>query len=262
MRKSNLVISYHAMRKAIGWIGILLPFALLIGDYTVKSLDLLNNKWFVKTNECYQYYPFESSFKASISHYYYSSVGEIFSSSLFAMALFLFCYKGHPLRRGEFGLSDKAMSNLAAFFAIGIVIFPTSSPHCIPDNLRIFISSENTGIIHFIFAGLFFIALSFISIFNFRRTKKVSEFGTKPLHNLYKYCGFIMISCVVLIFIYTKLLRYKYAWLDEIYPVLILETIALIAFGISWLMKGKIYSGFLAKKIKELGNLESNAKLE
>lgn len=252
MRKSNLVISYHTMQKAVGWIGILLPFALVIGDYTVKKINILNNSWFVKTNECYQMHPYESPLKASISHYYYSSVGEIFTSSLFALSLFLFCYKGHPLRKKDIGLSDRVMSKLAAFFAIGIVIFPTSSPHCIADNLRTFISSENTGNIHFIFAGLFFATLAFISIFNFRRTKKVYEFGTKPSHNLYKYCGFIMLACIVLIFTYRMYVRGKYHWLDNLYPIFIFESIALIAFGVSWLTKGKIHKGYLAKKIKEL----------
>jgi hypothetical protein len=259
MQKSNFVISYLTMRKAIGWIGILLPLALVIGDYSIKKLNLLNNNWFVKTDDCYHVYPFDSSLKSSISYYYYSSVGEIFTSALFAVALFLFCYKGHPLRKGEFGLSDKAMSNLAAFFALGIVIFPASSSHCIPDNLRIFISSKNTGIIHFIFAGLFFTSLSFISIFNFRRTEKVSEFGTKPPHNLYKYCGFIMLTSILFIFVYSKILKHKFIWLDNLYPVFILETIALLAFGVSWLTKGKIYSGYIAKKLKKISDIDSSS---
>lgn len=245
------------MRKAIGWIAILLPFALILGDYTISRLDLLNNKWFVKTGECYHVFTYASPFKASISHYYYSSVGEIFTGALGTVALFLFCYKGHPLRKSEFGLSDRAMSNLAAFFALGIVAFPTTTKHCITDNSRVFTSSFNTGIIHFTFAGLFFITLAFISIFNFRRTKKVSEFGTKPSHNLYKYCGIIMLTCVFLILIYRFFLRYKYNWLDGIYPILILETIALLAFGVSWLTKGRIYRGYLAKKIIELVDMDS-----
>ncbi|SEQ04385.1 hypothetical protein SAMN05444005_10569 [Flavobacterium urocaniciphilum] len=232
------------MRKAIGWIAILLPFALIMGEYIISQLDLLNNPWFVKTNECYQVYTYGSPFKASISHYYYSSVGEIFTGALGTVALFLFCYKGHPLRKSEFGLSDKVMSKLAAFFALGIVAFPTTSKHCIEDNLRVFTSSFNTGIIHFAFAGLFFVTLAFISIFNFRRTKKVSEFGTKPAHNIYKYCGYVMLICVALILIYRVFLRDQYEWLDSIYPILILETIALIAFGVSWLTKGKVYKDF------------------
>lgn len=242
------------MRKAVGWIAILLPFTLILGDYIIQRLDLLNNKWFVKTNECYTVYHYASPFKASISHYYYSSVGEIFTGALGTVALFLVCYKGHPLRKSEFGFSDRTMSNLAAFFALGIVAFPTTTKHCIIDNSRVFISSQITGVIHFIFAGLFFITLAFISIFNFRRTKKVSEFGTKPFHNLYKYCGIIMLVCVFLILIYTKILRYRYEWLDNIYPGLILETIALIAFGVSWLTKGKIFNSDLAQKIKEIGD--------
>ena len=234
----NLVISYHRMHQTIGWLGLSLPFLLLAGNYFINEYNLLNNDTFVMT-QCNSYTA-DTSFKSSISHYYYTTVGELFTGVLSAVALFMFSYRGYPQRDEEIIPSDSFMTNLAGFCALGIVIFPTSSGFCMVDNVRTFISSEIIGYVHYIFAGFFFITLALISIFNFRRTAKIEDFGKMPSHNFYKYCGIVMLICL-------GLLLTCYIWLYEAYPQLetygttfILETIALIAFGLSWLKKGRI----------------------
>lgn len=185
-------------------------------------------------------YMANTSFKSSISHYYYTTVGGVFTGVLSAVALFMFCYRGYPQRDEEIIPSDSFMTNLAGICALGIAIFPTSSDFCIGDNVRTFISSEIMGYVHYIFAGFFFITLSLISLFNFRRTAKVEDFGKMPSHNFYKYSGLVMLTCL-------GLLLTCYIWLYEAYPQLetycttfILESIALLAFGLSWLKKGRI----------------------
>jgi hypothetical protein len=246
--ENELVISYLTMRKAVGWLGMLLPIILLFGNYLINHADFLNNEWFVKTN-CFEIYSNGGTLKKSISHYYYSTVGELFTGTLSTVALFMFCYKGHKLREGEKGLSDKTMTTLAGIFAIGVIVFPTSADNCISDNIRSFLSSENTGIIHLFFAALFFITLSIISIVNFRRTEDKVSFGKKEYHGLYLACGIIMILCIVLIAIYVKFFENKYETLDYLRPTFMLETIALIAFGLSWLTKGKVDFSYLFKKV-------------
>ena len=151
---SSLIVSYYTLRKAIGWLGMLLPFILIAGNYLINELNILNNSFFVKT-KCFDPYLAHGSFKFSISHFYYSTVGELFTGTLSAVALFMFCYKGHPLRPREKGLSDNALTNFTALFALGVVVFPTGSAYCITDNLRTFVSSNNTGYIHFTMATLF-----------------------------------------------------------------------------------------------------------
>lgn len=245
----RLVIDYLTLRKAIGWLGILLPFALLIGNYVVNNLDVLNQSFFVRT-ECQTPYVPDGSYKISISHYYYTTTDELFTGVLCAVALFMFCYTGHPLRQGEKGLSDKTMTNLAGIFALGIVVFPTSSESCIKDNMRTFLSSDFTGSIHFISAALFFITLSILSIVNFRRTDSKELFGKKDFHGLYLWCGRVMLLSLLLILIYKVFLEGKIPGLDFIHPTFILETIALMAFGLSWLTKGKVDYKFIPRMLK------------
>ncbi len=246
---SELIISYLKLRKAIGWLGLLLPFILLIGNYLVNSLNILNNNFFIKTS-CAPLYEAQNSFKFSISHYYYSTVGELFTGVLCAVALFMFCYKGHKIRTGEKGFSDSLVTNFTGLFALGVVVFPAGATNCIADNLRIFVSSTYTGYIHFSMASLFFISLALMSIVNFRRTDDIKSFGKREHHNTYLVCGIIMLLCLGLIFIYSIWIEGKYHWLDKIHPVFCLEAIALIFFGVSWLIKGKLDIMYIPKKLR------------
>ena len=245
----DLVISYLTMRKAVGWLGMLLPFILLFGNKFINSTDVLNSNWVDHRKECFHPYSAERSFKSSISHYYYSTVGELFTGTLCAVALFMFSYKGHPKREREKGLSDSAMTNFAGFFALGVVIFPTSSDLCISDNIRTFLSSTMTGNIHYSFAALFFITLAVMSIVNFRRSENIEEFGKGKDDNYYLWYGIGMISCLVLIGAY-KIIKMHTDSFDFLHPVFCLEAAALICFGLSWLRKGKVDFKYVPRMLK------------
>src|SRR5262245_18692248 len=138
-KKDARLIGYNQLRKAVGWLGMLLPFALLIGNIAINNVDILNDDtWVRKDCPNYAIYVADGSYKRSISHYYYSTMGELFVGVLCVVALFMFCYVGHEKRQWEKGLSDNWMANLAGIFALGVVIFPTASQECINDNMRIF----------------------------------------------------------------------------------------------------------------------------
>ncbi len=49
-----------------------------------------------------------------------------------------------------------------------------------------------------------------------------------------------MLLCIALIALYWTVLEKKYPGLDDMHPVFWLESIALWAFGISWIVKGEI----------------------
>lgn len=248
-KNEDLLISYLTIRKAIGWLGMLLPFILLIANYCINTADVLNNKFFVVTN-CNPIYTPQHFFKSSISHYYYTSVGELFTGVLCAVALFMFCYKGHPLREGEKGVSDNTLTNLAGLFALGVVIFPTGGTVCIKDNMREYLATMNTGYIHFTMATLFFISLALMCIVNFRRTDDIVSFGKKKDHNTFLVCGIGILICISLLFMYCVWIQGKYSGLDSLRPVFCLEAIALIFFGISWLVKGQVDFLYVRKKLK------------
>ncbi len=247
---SKEVVSYYTMRKTIGWLGMALPFILLIGNLIINTYDLFNSKTFVKTPPDYAGYVYksEASWKSSVSHYYYTTTGEIFTGTLFAVALFMICYTGHKKRDDDFGLSDNAMTNIAGWCAIGVATFPTSADVSITDNLRRFISSETVGYIHYAFAGTFFVTLALMSLINFRRTDN-KGFGMGADDAAYKTYGIIMLLCIVLVGVFGYLSSHGFESLRNYNITFILEAIALVAFGTSWLRKGRADFMYLPKKL-------------
>ncbi len=193
---SRLTYSYLDLRKAVGWIGILLPFVLIIG------LLLFFN---------------QENTPASISHFYYTSMRNVLVGALCAVALFMFFYSGHDIL-------DDWTGNVAGFFAIGVAWFPTT---------EIVGQTDFIGVIHYISAGIFFLSLAVFSLFLFTKTKdELTKTDRKKTRNkIYIICGIIIILCMIIIALY-KILGLPSN------TVFWAETIALIAFGISWLTKG------------------------
>lgn len=246
---NSLSISYLHLRKVIGWLGMLLPYVLWFGNSLINKLDVLNNPNLVEIQHSKTYTP-GPNLKSSISHFYYTTTGELFTGTLIAVALFLFCYKGYKKQPGERGFSDNTLTNIAALSALGVVIFPTAGDGLIVDNLRIFQSSTLCQTIHFIMATLFFSSKAILIIWNFRRTGDPTTFGTKKSHRFFLFCGIGMITAIVLLFIYAMFLSDHFPTLKNYHIIYWLESIALFFFGMAWLLKGKVDFLYLPKKMK------------
>ena len=161
--------SYLALRKAVGWIGILFPFVLMLGLFLFFKGELVQQ---------------------SISHYYHTQMGDVFVGALCAIALFMFFYTGYD----EW---DDWAGNAAGFFALGVAWFPTTEMG--PSNW--------IGKIHFTSATLLFLTLTIFSLWLF--TKKGSNPTPQKLkrNTIYRICGLIMIACLIAIAIYMNFIQ-------------------------------------------------------
>jgi hypothetical protein len=66
----------------------------------------------------------------------------------------------------------------------------------------------------------------------------VPTLPVKPRHVVYRSCGGVIVACCLLTFAYYQLeLAWETRWIK---PVLLLETVALWAFGVSWFVKGEV----------------------
>jgi hypothetical protein len=207
----GLVISYLQLRKAVGILGILLPVALAIGVPVLSECNVLQN---------------------SISDYYYTKMGNVFVGTLCAVGLFLFSYKGYERK-------DNIAGNLACLFAVCVAFFPTygPAPSSICNTLQRH-SSSFSSTFHDISAALFFLTLAYFSLFLFT-IKSPNPTREKLLRNkIYKTCGYTILACILTLFIYAQIPALRSA-LRDYKPIFILETIALWAFGSSWLTKGE-----------------------
>jgi len=154
----------------------------------------------------------------SISDYYATAMGDLFVGFLFAYALFLYTYR--------YERKDHIAGIIAGIFAAGVAIFPNSSPqHWIV-------------IAHFVSAGIFLSVLAFFSLYLFRLTDPTCQpTDEKRIRNkVYLWCGIIMLACLVILGVYFVSGK---DWSRQSF-VYWMETVALIAFGISWLVKGEI----------------------
>lgn len=202
-----LVISYIALRRIVGILGFALPFVLALGALLV----------------------FNTGLQGTLSGYYHTNMRDIFVGAIWAIAFVLFSYKGYDRK-------DDIAGNLACIFAIGLTLFPTT-PEAPPNELT------PIGIIHVCFAALFFLTLIYFSWFLFTKTLPGEAIvGPKKARNfIYRACAIIMALCMILMVIYTVLPKGTQMTLLPIAPIFWLESIAILAFGVSWGIKGQIF---------------------
>ncbi|MEO8513152.1 MAG: hypothetical protein ABI543_06320 [Ignavibacteria bacterium] len=221
--RNDLVFSYKTLRNLIGFSGMLLPVILAL--YTLKEEG-------------------DKLIEPSISDYYYTSNGDIFVVILSVLAVFLFCYNGYNWK-------EKLWTILAAVCGIGVAFCPTDTKY-IRHSLSVHSPhTEGPKLFgfewHFVFAILFFISLSIISLYYFpmsdkKLTRKPGEKRTpKEKRNLvYKICGWTMISCVVILALYFLIPSFNTA-VGNFPMIFTFEAIAVEAFAVSWLTKGETF---------------------
>jgi drug/metabolite transporter (DMT)-like permease len=204
------VISYRALRRAIGVLGILLP--LLV---TVMA------RVFGQTG-C----------QPSISAYFHTTAREVFVGVLAVVGAFLISYKG-------FDSTDSRASNLAGVAALCVAAFPCKSGLAGP-KIGIFqLPQAWSNPIHFLTAAVLFATLAGISAFLFTRTDAPAAMTRqkKSRNVVYRTCAVVMALALLEIAASSLLMTEPK---QNLYRTTLLgETIALLAFGVSWLVKGE-----------------------
>lgn len=208
--KTNFqVVSYNTLRKAIGFTGLLLPIIVVLGGFISAGTDEV---------------------MPSISDYYFTTMGDVFVGCLCAVAFFLFCYRGAERK-------DNRAANLAAFFALCVALFPTSTD--LPRmHLGLVRYEDISSAIHFTSAVLFFLTLAYFSIFLFTLSAGEMTLQKHKRNTVYKTCGYTILGCIVLLGIYFLMPTLENSC-SQFKPVTILETVMLWAFGLSWLTKSE-----------------------
>lgn len=217
MKPQELQPSDYRMRKLVGILGLSLPVLLPIGA---------------------------SEFLASISHYYYDTLSSLFFIIILsAFGLFLISYKGYTKDEDSEQISDDFLTNIGGLAALIVVFVPTTcigstsqtiKALCETCDVPLFGHSLTTpNTIHLVSAGIFILCMGWMSKYKFTR-------GSKSMHNkIYKHCGNVVFISVALLIVGIILEKLEVNFFINDYYVYIFETIAVFAFGTSWLVKGK-----------------------
>lgn len=212
--------SQDTLRKLVGILGMLLPLLL----YTSLWIDTGYN------------IPLES-----ISHYYLTRVSAVLVIIVSLLAIFLMIYKGYkPV--------DFYISFIAGFFALCLVLFPTSNISDVNNpEVPVTILKESSFRVcfHYAASGIFLAALASMSFFIFTKSDKSAPDQTKAKRRrnlLYRICGVIMFAAILVVaaglFDIISEETFK-----RYHLTFWMETIAVESFGISWLVKGGAVMG-------------------
>lgn len=158
--QTTLVHSYLYLRRAIGAIGIALPFVLIFGKQLVQGGGLIG----------------------SLSGYYYTDLRDVFVGAMCAVGVFLFAYYGHDR-------IDNIASTVAGLGAIGLAVFPTTPGQDATDWQR------TAGVLHLTFAAVFFLMLAYFCLRLFPHDGEQPP-GTGVV---YRVCGAVILACLALI---------------------------------------------------------------
>lgn len=153
----------------------------------------------------------------SLSGYYYTDVGNVFVGAMCAVGVFLLAYYGHDL-------VDNVVSTVAGLGAIGVGLFPTTPGGDVSGWDR------TAGVLHLTFATVFFLGLAYFCLRLFPRDGEHSA----QRGAFYRVCGVVILACLVLIALTSAL-----GLVPALHPALWLESVAVWAFGLAWLVKGQ-----------------------
>ena len=217
---NDLVLSFLAVRRAIGALGFFLPFALII--YGIAAADI----------------------PGSISAAYYTPMREVFVGAMIAQAVFLYSYEGFRPEAGDM-ISDRATAQVAAICAALVALAPTAPENALSADpglllqqctlLQCVMGAQAASLLHILAAFGFFAALAVYCLILFVKGE-VDGQEKQASNRIYRICGWLIIASIGLagLIIVTGADEY----LAALNPVFWLETIACFAFATSWAVKG------------------------
>jgi hypothetical protein len=200
-------LSYQRLRQLIGWLAFAISIGCVLGGLIFGNHHVMN----------------------SISAYYYTNMKDYLEGILALVGAFLLTYYGYDKL-------DRVVASISGASAIGVALFPTARDIT---NIGIFnLPSAISDKFHVISASLLFLSIAFMSGFLFTKTGGKSLTPMKIARNtIYISCSIIIMVCIA-IFVLCGLINPT--WTASSYIILILETIMLFSFGVSWLVKGEV----------------------
>jgi hypothetical protein len=194
-RGEDPALSYRAMRAITGYVGLTLPAVLLLTGLVDGHVE------------------------SSISAYYYTKAGNVFTGALCVIGVFLLAY------RLTVWALDNIATTLAGAAALGVAFFHCAPSNATPSQLRL-------ADVHLTCAAVLFILLGAISLFIFPRDVRP---GQRWRAHWYVALGALIWLSIVLMPALSSLASSFY---DNDHVFLLLETVCVMAFSVSFILKG------------------------
>ena len=245
---NQLVRNYMTLRKAIGWIGVLLPFVIFLGNWIIFSHHVAG---------CLV--PIGDNLPDSLSGYYYSHMRDVFVGGMWAAGVFLFFYTGHDT-------FARVATNFAGLAALGIALFPTNPPTseylqtntCGPVTPVVLQPSPHGSAVGIVHVACLCGLMLMIALMAWRFTRQYTddqiavmtdddrEIEQNPRlkgrnNRIYWGCVVALVAAgafaIIQEWVFTGPIKTDAPWL------LYAETVAFLAFGTAWFVKGRALLG-------------------
>lgn len=169
----------------------------------------------------------------SISAYWHTNVQDVFVGIMFGVGFFLATYHGYELL-------DDLVSWTVAFCGFALALFPCDMTRLPETPVGFFLLlPEVSGVLHLVFAALFFLFLGINSFFIFTMTDPGQEKSANKIirDRIYRGCGIVIFAGLAGIGVVN--LAMPPEALEKTWWMFGFETMLLEAFGVSWFVKGE-----------------------
>jgi hypothetical protein len=214
--------SYLLIRVSVGVIGILLPIALMLGEWLLIRGGL--------------------EVRGSLSAYYHSSMRDLFVASLSVTGFLLMTYMAGERRTPDFWISL-----VAGLAVVGVAFFPTGRPALQPgaplcgtvpepakcSSVQQALGEDLTAGIHFACAAIFILSLAVIA-FRFASRDR-SRYHEERFARVQKVCAWIILVLIV----WVVLGSFLPLTIGAFTPLYVGEVGSVWAFGVSWLIASR-----------------------
>ncbi|MFF5174448.1 DUF998 domain-containing protein [Micromonospora sp. NPDC000089] len=202
---SQDALTVRRLRRGVGVVGVALPFVVTVGN------ALLAGRFTLLT---------------SISGSYHTGMRDVFVGSLCAMGVFLICYRYRRL--------DDLWSSLAGTLAIVVALCPTTAG---ADPSTVDHTDVLVGRVHQVCAAALFVILAGFCLLLFPRTEPGDDLGPRKgvRNRVYRVCGWLIVAAIVATASSSLL---PVGVRETVRPVFWGEMVAVLAFGMAWLVKG------------------------
>jgi hypothetical protein len=160
---------------------------------------------------------------------------------LFSLSLFLFSYQGYKGVK-----ADRIVGFVGGVAALFVALFPTAAPTGLSPPAW---WGDSTAVIHYASAVVLFVSFILFAVWLFRRSDKPTRrergWDKNVRDDICLVCGLVMSGCVVWAAIAKRAVQ----------PIFWQESIAIMAFAVSWLAKGEAFTPIIARAGRLLGRV-------
>ena len=204
------VRSYLFIRLLIGFLGWSLPFVVVLGALWLGDTE----PW-----------------RGSLSSYYHSGMRDFFVGSLCATGVFLLSYMAFERNW------DNVLSVVAGVSALGVALLPTSGGETLTPVQRA-LGETLVGRMHFASAAIFILSLAGICwMFGNREATRPDRTPEQHRRGRLLHHGCAAVIVLAVVYVLVAAVASLPGWVDD-RALFLGETIAVIAFGVSWFVKG------------------------